>query len=92
MGFALAHAEQSPLHDLERIGLQVDQDQQQSILGGRQRAVLVGGEPLYPLLPLCFYTINKLLQYFNIYLLIHLFIMLSFIKHYEMDHSRLGGR
>jgi hypothetical protein len=26
MGFALAHAQQSPLHDLERRGLQVDQE------------------------------------------------------------------
>jgi hypothetical protein len=45
MGFALAHAKQSPLHDLERIGLQVDQDTQQPILGRRQWAVLVGGIP-----------------------------------------------
>ena len=42
MGFALAHAKQSPLHDLERIGLQVDQDKQQPILGGGQWTVLVG--------------------------------------------------
>ena len=45
MGFALAHAKQSPLHGLERIGLQVDQDTQQPILGRRQWAVLVGGVP-----------------------------------------------
>ena len=45
MGFALAHAKQSPWHDLERIGLQVDQDTQQPILGRRQWAVLVGGVP-----------------------------------------------
>jgi hypothetical protein len=45
MGFALAHAKQSPLHDLERIGLQVDQDTQQPIFGRRQWAVLVGGVP-----------------------------------------------
>jgi len=45
MGFALAHLEQPPLHDLERIGLQVDQDEQQPILWRGQRAVLVGGIP-----------------------------------------------
>ncbi len=38
MGFALAHPEQPPLHDLERIGLQVDQDEQESILGCWQGA------------------------------------------------------
>jgi hypothetical protein len=43
MGFALAHPEQPPLHDLEGVGLQVDQDTEQPILGGRQRTVLVGG-------------------------------------------------
>jgi hypothetical protein len=42
MGFALAHPEQSPLHNLKRIGLQVDQDKQQSLLWGWQRTVLVG--------------------------------------------------
>jgi hypothetical protein len=42
MGFALAHPEQPPLHHLEGIGLQVDQDTQQPILRGRQRTVLVG--------------------------------------------------
>lgn len=41
MSFALAHPKQPPLHDLERIGLQVDQDKQEPILGGRQGAVLV---------------------------------------------------
>ena len=42
MGFALAHSEQPSLHHLEGIGLQVDQDKQQPILGGGQRTVLVG--------------------------------------------------
>ncbi len=42
MSLALAYAEESSLHDLERIGLQVDQDTQQPILGGWQRTVLVG--------------------------------------------------
>jgi hypothetical protein len=32
MGFALAHAEQAPLHHLEGVGLQVDEDPQQLIL------------------------------------------------------------
>ena len=42
MGLALAHPEQPPLDHLKGIGLQVDQDKQQPILGGRQRTVLVG--------------------------------------------------
>jgi len=45
MGFALAHPAQSPLHDLERISLQVGQEKQQPILGRGQRAVLAGGIP-----------------------------------------------
>jgi hypothetical protein len=45
MGFALAHPEQPPLHDLERVRLQVDQDKQQPILGRGQRAVLVRRVP-----------------------------------------------
>jgi hypothetical protein len=45
MRFALAHPEQSPLHHLEGIGFQIDQDKQQPILGGRQRTVLVGRVP-----------------------------------------------
>jgi hypothetical protein len=43
MGLALAHPEPPPLHDLQGIGLQVDQEKQQPILGGRQWAVLVRG-------------------------------------------------
>jgi hypothetical protein len=42
MRFALAHPEQPPLYDLEGIGLQVDEDQQQAVLGRGQRTVLVG--------------------------------------------------
>jgi len=42
MGLALAHPEQPSLHHLEGIGLQVDQDEQQPILRGRQRTVRVG--------------------------------------------------
>jgi hypothetical protein len=45
MSLALADAEQPPLHDLERIGLQVDQDTQQPILRHRPWTVLVGGVP-----------------------------------------------
>ncbi len=45
MGFALAHAEQPPLHYLKRIGLQVDQDKQQSVLGRGQGTVLVSRVP-----------------------------------------------
>jgi hypothetical protein len=45
MGFALAHPEQPPLHHLEGIGLQVDQDKEQPILRRRQGTVLVGRVP-----------------------------------------------
>ena len=45
MGFALAYPEQPSLHDLEGVGLQIDQDEQQPVLGGRQRTVLVGRIP-----------------------------------------------
>jgi hypothetical protein len=39
MGFTLTHAEQPSLHNLQGIGLQVDQDKEQAILGCRQRTV-----------------------------------------------------
>ena len=42
--FALAHAEQTPLHHLERIGLEVDQNEEESIFRGRERTVLVDRE------------------------------------------------
>jgi hypothetical protein len=45
IGFALTHAEQAPLHHLERIGLQVGEDEEQSIFWGRERTVLVHREP-----------------------------------------------
>jgi hypothetical protein len=45
MGFALAHPEQPSLHHLEGVGLQIDQDTQQPVLGGRQRTVRVGRIP-----------------------------------------------
>jgi len=45
MGFALTHPKQPPLHDLERISLQVDQDKQQPILRRGQGAALVGRVP-----------------------------------------------
>jgi hypothetical protein len=45
MGRALAQAEQPPLPDLERRGLQLDQDTQQLILWRRQRTVRVGRVP-----------------------------------------------
>jgi len=41
-GCALAHPEQPPLHHLEGIGLQVDQNTQQAVLGRGQRTVGVG--------------------------------------------------
>jgi hypothetical protein len=45
MGFALPHPEQPSLHDLEGVRLQVDQDEQQPLLGRRQRTVLVRRVP-----------------------------------------------
>jgi hypothetical protein len=45
MGFALAHPEQLPLHHLEGIRLQVDQDKQQPILGRGQGTVLLRRVP-----------------------------------------------
>jgi hypothetical protein len=45
MGLALAHPEQSPLHYLEGVRFQVDQDKQQAILRSRHRTVLVGRVP-----------------------------------------------
>ena len=45
MGWALAPAAQSSLQDLEGIGLQVDQEPSEPILGCRQRAGVVGGVP-----------------------------------------------
>jgi hypothetical protein len=45
LGVALPHAEQPPLYDLERVGLQGDQDQQQPILWRGQRTVLIGRLP-----------------------------------------------
>jgi hypothetical protein len=41
MSLALAHPEQSTVHDLEGIGLQVDQDKEQPVLRHRQWTVLV---------------------------------------------------
>ena len=53
MGFALHHPEQAPLHDLERIRFQVDQDKQEPIFRGRQGAVLVHGKAAHgPRLPI----------------------------------------
>ncbi len=43
--FALAHAEQASLHDLERRGFEVDQNKEQPIFRGRERTVLVDREP-----------------------------------------------
>jgi len=45
MGLALAHPEPPPLHDVARVGLQIDQDQQQPILRRRPRTVLVSRVP-----------------------------------------------
>jgi len=45
IGFALAHAAQAPVHHLERIGLEVDQNEEQSIFRRWQGTVLVDREP-----------------------------------------------
>jgi hypothetical protein len=44
IGLALAHAEQATLHHLEPVRLHIGQKKQQSIRGGRQRAVVVHAE------------------------------------------------
>jgi hypothetical protein len=43
--FALNHPEQAPLHDLERIRFQGDQDEQEPIFWCREGAVLLDGKP-----------------------------------------------
>src|SRR5712691_3651815 len=45
MRFALDHAEYAPVHHLEGIGLQVDQDKQEPIFRCRQGTVLVDSKP-----------------------------------------------
>jgi hypothetical protein len=45
IGFALAHAEQAPMHHLARRGLEVDQNEEQAIFRRRERTVLVDREP-----------------------------------------------
>jgi hypothetical protein len=45
MGLTLAHPKQSPVHDLEGVRFQVDQDKQQPICWRRQRTVLIGRVP-----------------------------------------------
>src|SRR5712691_7955983 len=45
ISFALHHPEQAPLHDLERIRFQGDQDEQKPSFRCRERTVLVHGKP-----------------------------------------------
>ena len=45
MGFALAHAEQASLDDLEAVRLQVREQEEQPVFRRRQRAVLVHAKP-----------------------------------------------
>ena len=42
--FALAHTEQAPLHDLEGVGLQVREQEEQPVFRRRQGAVFVDGK------------------------------------------------
>jgi hypothetical protein len=52
LGFALAHAEQTPLDPLERRGFEGDQKEEQAIFRRRERTVLVdrkpAGRPRFP--------------------------------------------
>jgi len=43
--FALEHAEQASLDDLERVGLQIREEEAQTIFRCRQGAMLVDGKP-----------------------------------------------
>jgi len=43
MGFALEHAKQAPLHHLEGVGLEVGEEEEESIFRCRQRTMLVDG-------------------------------------------------
>jgi hypothetical protein len=45
IGFALAHAEQAPLHHLERIGFEVGEQEEQPVFRCRQGTVLIDGKP-----------------------------------------------
>jgi hypothetical protein len=45
IGFTLAHTKQAPVHHLERIGFQIDQNEEQAILRARERTGLVDREP-----------------------------------------------
>jgi len=45
IGFALHHPEQAPVHHLESIGFEVDQDEQEPIFRCREGAVFVDGKP-----------------------------------------------
>jgi hypothetical protein len=53
IGFTLAHTKQPPLHHLERIGFEVDEDKEQPIFRRRQGAVLIdsklAGGPRFPI-------------------------------------------
>ena len=45
VGLALAHTEQAPVHHLEGIGLEGDQNEEQAIFRAWERTVLVDREP-----------------------------------------------
>ena len=53
IGLTLAHPEQAPLHHLEAVRLQVGQNEEQPVFGGRQGAVLLhaklAGSPRFPI-------------------------------------------
>jgi len=43
IGFALGHPEQAAMSHLQRVGLEIAQDKEQSILGGGQGTIRIGG-------------------------------------------------
>ncbi len=45
MGCALAHAEQASLDDLERVSLEIGEEEEQSLFRRRSGTVLVHGKP-----------------------------------------------
>ena len=53
IGFTLSYPEQTPLHYLEGVGLQIRKDEEQPIFRGRQGAVFVyaklAGDPGFPI-------------------------------------------
>src|SRR5215468_7051128 len=45
IGLALDHAEEAPVHHLEGVGFEIDEDEQEPVFRGREGAVFVDGKP-----------------------------------------------